>query len=150
MTKNKDIRWIQRLNSYSKALEGLSGAIDLSSKRNLSNLEEQGLIKSFELAYELAWLTIKDFYEYVGVTNIQGSRDAFRLAFKEGIIEKGDVFMQSIESRRLSVHTYNENTVKKIHADIVDKYYQAFVELKHTLEKEQRQRIENGELKIEN
>jgi len=38
-------------------------------------LEKQGLIQSFEYTYELAWNTLKDYFEDQGETNIHGSRD---------------------------------------------------------------------------
>jgi len=63
---NTDIRWIQRLNSYEKALSNLSEAIEINKSRDLSKLEEQGLIKGFELVHEQAWLTLKDYFEFVG------------------------------------------------------------------------------------
>jgi len=130
---NTDIRWIQRLNSYEKALNNLSEAVELNSVRDLSKLEEQGLIKGFELVHEQAWLTLKDYFAFVGDDSIHGSRDAFRLAFKRDLIEDGDVFMQSIKTRQLSIHTYNESTAEKIHADILHVYFVAFKQLLETL-----------------
>ena len=35
-------------------------------KGELSELEEQGIIKAFEYIYELAWNVIKDYYEEQG------------------------------------------------------------------------------------
>jgi len=131
---NQDIRWIQRLNSYKKALGNLSEAVALNNTRELSNLEEQGLIKGFELVHEQAWLTLKDYFSFVGDDSIHGSRDAFRLAFQRGLIEQGDVFMQSIKARQLSVHTYNEDTARQIHADIIKLYFTAFHTLSNTLQ----------------
>jgi len=130
---NADIRWIQRLNSYEKALSNLSEAIELNKERDLTKLEEQGLIKGFELVHEQAWLTLKDYFEFVGDDRIHGSRDAFRLAFKYDLIEHGDVFMQSIKTRQLGVHTYNENTAEKIHKDILNIYFIEFEKLLKTL-----------------
>jgi len=57
-----DIRWIQRFNNFSKAFKQLTKFIE---KGELSELEQQGLIQSFEYNYELAWNTIKDFYEFL-------------------------------------------------------------------------------------
>ena len=129
MTEVQDVRWIQRFRQYELAFKNLKDAVILSKQRPLSNLEEQGLIKAFELVHELAWLTIKDFYEAQGETGIQGSKDAFRLAFKRGLIENGEVFMKSIRSRQLSVHTYNEKTATQIHSDIASLYMDAFEDL---------------------
>ena len=84
-----DIRWKQRFSNYRKALSQLRKFID---KGQLSDLEKQGLVKAFEYTYELAWNVIKDFYEAQGETNIQGSKDAFRLAFSRGLVRDGDVW----------------------------------------------------------
>lgn len=56
---NEDIRWIQRFEQYKKALSNLSDAVNLSKKREFSMLEQQGLIKGFELVHELSRVTIK-------------------------------------------------------------------------------------------
>ena len=79
-----------------------------------------------KIVYELAWKTIKDFYEEQGESNIQGSRDAFRLAFNRGLIEDGDVFMQAIKSRQQTSHAYDETIFNLIYFEIIEKYYEAF------------------------
>lgn len=128
--KNQEIRWIQRFNNFSKALRQLTKFIE---KGELNELEEQGLIQSFEYNYELAWNTIKDFYEYQVETDIQGSRDAFRLAFKRGLIEDGETWMKMIKSRNQTAHTYNEETAQEIISDVVNHFYRAFLNLEKKL-----------------
>ncbi|BBO17001.1 nucleotidyltransferase [Candidatus Brocadia pituitae] len=59
----QDVRWIQRFNHFSKAFAQLKEAVELSGKRNLSKLEEQGLIQAFEYTHEMAWNVLKDFLE---------------------------------------------------------------------------------------
>jgi hypothetical protein len=56
--------------NYQKALVQLTKFIE---KGELSELEEQGIIKAFEYTYELAWKVIKDYYEEQGEVSIQGS-----------------------------------------------------------------------------
>ena len=76
------------------------GFMIIHSERELSKLEAQGLIKAFELVHELSWLTIKDYYQGQGDVSIQGSKDAFRLAFKRGLIknqEKQFLFKFGVE-----------------------------------------------------
>ena len=53
-SQQQDIRWKQRFSNYQKALSRLVEAIELSQKRHLSMLEQQGLIKAFEFTQELA------------------------------------------------------------------------------------------------
>ena len=50
----QDIRWEQRLENYSKALKQLESSVIHSKERDLSDLEEQGLIQAFEFTHELA------------------------------------------------------------------------------------------------
>ncbi len=123
---NKDIRWIQRLNSYIKALKQLENAVKLSRIRDLSDLEKQGLIQSFEFTHELAWNTIKDFFKYRGNNQIFGSKDAVREAFSYGLIEDGGSWMKMIQSRNQSSHTYNEKTAEDIIESVVQQFYGEF------------------------
>jgi len=138
----EDIRWIQRFSNLKKALSNLDEAVKLSVERELTKLEKQGLIQSFEYTHELAGSTIRDFYRSKGEVDIQGSRDAFRLAFERGLIEDGQVFMNMIKSRQLSSHTYNEETADDIYQDIVNHYFCAFQELVERLQQEQYKEVE--------
>jgi nucleotidyltransferase substrate binding protein (TIGR01987 family) len=126
MASNPDIRWIQRFNNYTKALAQLTKFIQ---KIELNELEQQGLIQAFEYTYELAWNTLKDYFEMQGEANLYGSRDAFRLAFKRGLVENGEAWMDMIKSRSLTSHTYNEETAQKIAQDTVTVYFPEFVAL---------------------
>ncbi len=123
MTQTDDIRWHQRLQNYRSAFNELDEAVALSNQRGLSKLEEQGLIQAFEYTYELAWNTIKDFYQNQGETGIQGSRDAIRLAFERGLIESGEQWMAMIKSRTLTSHTYNRETARLIADQILNNYH---------------------------
>lgn len=129
----KDIRWIQRFNNFKRSLKQLDDAMALMEERELSNLEKQGVIQAFEYNYELAWNVLKDFYEYQGDQDIQGSRDAIRTAFKRGLIVNGEVWMSMIKSWAMTSHTYREDIAKEILQDIVNLYYQEFVSLKERL-----------------
>ena len=130
MAKN-DIRWEQRFSNYQKALNQLKKFID---KGELSELEEQGLIKAFEYTYELAWNTIKDFLEFRGQTDIYGSRDATRKAFQLGIIEDGESWMDMLKSRNTTSHTYNEEVAEEICQAVFETYFSLFMQLKTKLE----------------
>ena len=129
--EKKDIRWEQRFANYQKALSRLQKFID---KGELSELEEQGLIKAFEYTYELAWNTLKDFLEYSGQTDIYGSRDAIRKAFELGLIGDGENWMDMLKSRNKTSHTYNEEAAEEICQAVVEVYYSLFKELKTKLE----------------
>ncbi len=121
---------MQRFNHFSQALGQLRKFIE---KGMLNELEQQGLIQAFEYTYELAWNTIQDYFEDQGETNIHGSRDAFRLAFQRGLLADGETWMDMLRSRTLTVHTYNEELATQIAADVVTRYFPAFVALQTRL-----------------
>jgi nucleotidyltransferase substrate binding protein (TIGR01987 family) len=125
-----DIRWKQRFSNYKKALEQLTKFIE---KKDLSELERQGLIKSFEYTFELAWNVLKDFLEYQGINNIIGSRDTIREAYKNAIIEDGQDWMNMIESRNRTSHSYNEEIAIEIANEVMNKYYFLFIKMKNKM-----------------
>lgn len=127
--EKSDIRWEQRFNNFTKALFQLKRATELSEERELSELENQGLIQSFEYTHELAWKTLKDFLNFKGNKEIYGSKDATRAAFKYELIKKGEIWMDMIASRNESSHTYNEETADKIVKAIIDDYFMEFEKL---------------------
>ena len=129
--QEKDIRWIQRFRNFNKAFSQLKKFID---KKNLNELEEQGLIKSFEYTYELSWNTLKDYFEYQGNHELNGSRDAINEAFKTGLIKDGDGWMNMFKDRNRTSHTYNESTASEIVSNIFERYFQLFSALKLEME----------------
>jgi len=133
-----DIRWHQRLANFDLALAELTDAMKILKSRPLTKLEEQGLIQAFEYNYELAWNSIKDFYAAQAEVNIQGSRDAIRLAFQRGLIENGELWMEMIKSRVLTSHTYSRNTAAKVALQITNDFYPAFVQLNLQLHEQKR------------
>lgn len=127
MSNNKqDVRWIQRFQNYIKAFQTLIEAVELAQTRTLSKLEQQGLIQGFEFTHELAWNVFKDYLEHQGFVNLIGSRDATRMAFKNGLLEDGDVWMAMIKARNQSLRAYNLQLAEEIVDDILTVFYPAF------------------------
>lgn len=130
-SNSEDVRWHQRLSNYKKALLQLNKAVEIANERELTDLEQQGLIQSFEFTHELAWNVMKDYFYYQGNTEIRGSRDATREAFKFKLIRHGDIWMDMIVSRNKTSHTYDEDTASEITENIINDYVTLFNEF-HT------------------
>lgn len=125
----EDIRWKQRFENYLKAYQTLVEAAELAEERELSKLEQQGLIQSFEFTHELAWNVLKDYLEYQGISGIIGSKDATREAFKNELIVDGEAWMDMIKARNLTTHTYNPDIAEDVAEDILHRFYFAFEDL---------------------
>lgn len=129
MNNKEDIRWKQRFSNFQKALNQLTEFVELPK---LSKFEKQGIIKSFEYTYELGWNTIKDYIKYQGNPDISGSRDTIREGFKMNLILDGDGWMDMLQSRNRTSHTYDEETADEIISLIITKYYVLFTDLRDT------------------
>ena len=135
----QEVRWIQRFTHFVKALSQLKEAVKLAQQRPLSRLEAQGMIQAFEFTHELAWNTLKDFLEDRGVQGLYGSKDASRAAFKAGLIENGEAWMDMIQSRNLTTHTYDEATAAQIISAIRSTYFAEFEALRVKLDELKRE-----------
>ena len=146
---NEELRWQQRFNNFSKALNKLTEAVefvqnkladhdidieDEKSENILYKIVRDGLIQRFQYTHELAWNVIKDYFEYQGNTSIKGSRDAIREAFTTGLIDDGEVWMDTIRSRVQTVHAYDENTASEIAEKVMKTYFPVFVDFKNKME----------------
>ena len=129
----QDSRWIQRANHFDKAFSQLKEAVELAERRQLSRLEAQGLIQGFEYTHELAWKTLKEFLEARGVRDLYGSRDTSRAAFRTGLIDNAETWMEMIQSQNLTTQTYNEATAAQIVAAILGAYFAEFQTLQTKL-----------------
>jgi nucleotidyltransferase substrate binding protein (TIGR01987 family) len=128
-----DVRWLQRLDSFKRARVQLQSAVELSQQRNLSELEQQGLIQAFEFTHELAWNVMKDYLRSLGNSTVIASRDTTRAAFAAELIADGESWMDMIVSRNLSSHTYNRDTANALVQKITTSYAALFTALEQKM-----------------
>jgi nucleotidyltransferase substrate binding protein (TIGR01987 family) len=113
----------KRLEEYRKAVSRLGEALD----ENTSNpLVYDATIQRFEFAYELAWKLMRAYLDYEGIVAVNSPRSAFKEAFAAGLIINGDVWIEMIDDRNLTVHTYNEKMAKEIYDRIRGVYFASF------------------------
>ncbi|MBD5188965.1 MAG: nucleotidyltransferase [Bacteroidales bacterium] len=133
--KKQDIRWLQRFENYRKALKKLEEAIlIIEENRESANLDllKEGLIQRFEFTHELAWKVMKDYLEYQGYDEIRGSRDTFRKSLLIGIIRE-PLWINSIQTRNLTSHTYDDEITKETLQVIISDYYPLMKEFENTM-----------------
>lgn len=140
----QDIRWHQRFSNYRKALQKLNQAIAViqhppetrsaEEREAVETILKEGLIQRFEYTHELAWNVMKDYAEFQGPSTLRGARDATRSAFEMGLIDQGERWMEMIQSRNLTSHTYNEGTADEIYDQIVQVYHPLFISFEQKME----------------
>ena len=126
-------RFEQRREDYFNALERLKEAV----KQGDSDIIIDGILHRFEFTFELAWKTVKDYLEYLGITNKVGSpREIIQTGYKQGIIEDGESWIKMMLSKNSLSHIYNEKTSREIYEYIVSEYIDLFENLKKKLNEE--------------
>lgn len=134
---NEDIRWIQRFNNYRKALARLGEAVELAEERDLSDLEQQGLIQGFEFTFDLAWKTLQDYLRENNRPNDNGGPNVIiQQALDDGIIKGEEAWKAMKKSRDLTSHSYDGDTADDIAENIIETYHSLFIQLETRLQLE--------------
>ena len=108
---NNELRWQQRFTNFDKAYRNFIQIAD-HDLDELSDLEKEGFVQRFEYTLELAWKTLKDYLLEQGF-DLASPKDVFRQAFQNEIITDGEVWMEALNRRNLSSHTYNAQVLEQ-------------------------------------
>lgn len=129
----KEIRWLQRFENFEKSLQNLDETIDCINKNGINKIYTMALIQAFEISFELGWKTIKDYLEYNGIKT-DTPRETIKEAFSMNLITDGQTWINMMESRNKTSHTYKEFVAKEIAEEILNQYALLLNQLKLTLE----------------
>jgi len=122
-------RFRQRFTNYQKSLTYLKMTVE---KENLNEIEKAGLIQFFEVGFELAWKVMKDYLVAEGY-EVKSPRETIKQAYQYGLIEDGTLWLEALEKRNLSAHTYDESILDELEKLIVHSYYPMMEKLKDVL-----------------
>lgn len=105
---HEDIRWKQRFENFKKSFQSMQEILEIHT---LSKTERAALIKYFEMTFELSWKLIKDYLEEIGYTP-KSPRDAIKQGLQADLIEDGHQWLDALQKRNITTHTYDEETSK--------------------------------------
>ncbi|MBA3829401.1 MAG: nucleotidyltransferase substrate binding protein [Taibaiella sp.] len=116
-------RWRQRYLNFSKAVENLRTAIAIPEP---TEVERAGIVHYFELAFELAWKTLKDYLNEKGYI-IASPKEVIKQAFNDHILPDGHIWLQMLDSRNLIAHTYDEEHAAEVLHNIRTAYAEQII-----------------------
>ncbi|MGH8583164.1 MAG: nucleotidyltransferase substrate binding protein [Gammaproteobacteria bacterium] len=123
---SSDIRWKQRFDNFDRAFVLLREVYERRLD-SLSRLEKEGAIQRFEVAFELAWKTIKDYLEESGVVvNPVTPRNVIKEAFAARLLDDADVWIDMMLHRNLLSHTYDIKPFEMVLQALAERYFMAF------------------------
>jgi nucleotidyltransferase substrate binding protein (TIGR01987 family) len=126
----EDIRWRQRFDNYERSLGHLRIAAEIPEP---DIVQEAGIIQFFEITFELAWKTLKDYLEAEGFNDVKTPRTAIKKAFQTGLIDNGELWLEALSNRNLTTHTYVDATAHALAEEIRLHYLPMFERLYQTL-----------------
>lgn len=119
MTKHQAI-----IKEFREAVEELNQVL----QKPKDEFMRDSAIKRFELAFDLSWKTIKAHLEEQGVfcTSPIG---CFKEAYRQGIIEFNEQWIELTKIRNKTVHTYDEKLAEEVYLQLPDalKSFQALL-----------------------
>ncbi len=86
-----------------------------------------GTIRRFEFVFELTWKTLKRALEVEGLI-CQTPRETLKTAYQTGWINTEELWLQMLDDRNLTSHTYEEPTATQIYENI-QTYYPELLQL---------------------
>ena len=126
-------KWHERLAAYKNAIGRLTEVVNLNKQRMLNQFERDSLIKRFKFTYEMAWKLMMSYEKENGITEILGSKDVIRQAFKLPIISNGEAWLEMVDTRNKTSHLYDEEMATDVIDEIIYTYFPLFIELQDTM-----------------
>ena len=129
MSDNSKIHASSSYLNFVRALQNLKRSVSspILEPRDLS-----GIIKDFEMTYELSWKVLKKVLLEAGHQSL-GSKDVFTQAYRLGYLSNENVWLRMIEDRNHAAHVYDEEEARKITSTIISDYVQTFEGLLESL-----------------
>lgn len=118
-----------KIEQLEKVFENLKIIIDAYEKEKDKIIKDglrDSIIQRFEFVTELSWKLMKKYLDENLVLEVYSPRSVIKESYKQDLIENGELWLDILEDRNLTSHTYDENTANRIKDNIVNKYVLEF------------------------
>lgn len=125
----QDVRWKQRFENFDRAFM-LLREVHERGIDSLTQLEREGAIQRFEMAYELAWKTLRDYLAHIGIeVHPVAPREVIKAAFAARLLDDAQIWIDMMLERNRLAHNYDVDTFELALKAIDARYYGAFSRL---------------------
>lgn len=119
----------ERIESFNRAFEILSEAVNAYKNNCMNILTHMALIQSFEVCFELAWKVLKDYLDENGV-KVYLPKEVIKEVFSFEVISNGQLWIDMLNARNSISHEYNLDKVNSILMNISGEYFQELLQFK--------------------
>jgi len=132
---NNEMRWKQRFQNFQKAFAVFQRRIDEHEIHRDEEAYQMALVQGYEIIIELAWKVMKDYLENDGF-DIKNGKQAIRQAFQNEMIHSGEIWLQALDNRNVTSHTYDGKILEINVVFISEKFYPLVRDFYFDLKKE--------------
>ena len=111
------------IEDFKKAIVKLDWVLDMEK----SEVVRDSAIKKFELCFDLAWKSTKEYARTKGL-ECYSPVDCFKAGFQLKIIDHDEKWIQMVKDRNMSVHLYKEEWAEELYFKLPG-YLKMFEEL---------------------
>jgi len=104
------------LEDFKKAIARLEDVLAVPK----TEITRDSAIKRFEIAFDLAWKTSKAFIEERHSSTCASPQSCFKEAFRLGITEYDDLWIDLGKTRNETVHNYSEEFSERAYSKLPD------------------------------
>ena len=123
-------RFIERKQDLTNATKRLNEALEQEE----TDIVIDGVLHRYEFTFELAWKTLKDYLEYLGIPMNTGSpREVIKESFAHNLISDGEIWIKMMLARNSLSHLYDEETSRQIYIAIKNEYIHELEKLVESL-----------------
>ena len=123
-------RFIERKQDLTNATKRLKEALEQEE----TDIVIDGVLHRYEFTFELAWKTLKDYLEYLGIPMNTGSpREVIKESFAHNLISDGETWIKMMLARNSLSHLYDVETSRQIYVAIKNEYIHELEKLVESL-----------------
>ena len=126
---------MKKFDNFKAALANLKDVF--SYNEPYGNVEIAGMVGLYGICFEQSWKAMKEILENYGYAEgATGSpRAILKTAYKAGMISDEGMWLDALVSRNNETHAYNQAIAMDIIHQTKEKYYDMFMQLEKTIEK---------------
>ncbi len=109
---------MSKLEALSKQFEKAVSRLEDVLRQEKNEYIRDSAIKRFEFTFDLSWKFIKAFLEESKGVVCASPKGCFREAYKQGLLEYDDFWIEMTDMRNEIAHIYKEETAERIYPQL--------------------------------
>lgn len=127
---------MKRFEERKEDLKNAKTRLKEALEEEANDLAIDGVLHRYEFTFELAWKTLKDYLEYLGVQLDTGSpREIIKESFAHHLISNGEIWIKMMLARNSLSHLYDKENSRQIYYAIKNEYFAEIEKLVKFFEK---------------